>query len=68
MLKNGLFSCNRYAYWTDWGLRPYIGRVGMDGTDKMELHDDMVGWPNGLTIDYGSQHIYWVDAHLDYIS
>ncbi|XP_033629026.1 low-density lipoprotein receptor-related protein 2-like [Asterias rubens] len=57
-----------YAYWTDWGLRPYIGRIGMDGTDKMELHDERVGWPNGLTIDYAAQHVYWVDAHLDYIS
>lgn len=25
------------------------------------------GWPNGLTIDYSAERIYWADAKLDKI-
>ena len=63
-----LFAFPRYLYWVDWGLSAYIGRMGMDGSDETELHNDWIGWPNGLTIDYGSNVVYWVDAHLDYIA
>ncbi|XP_033107798.1 low-density lipoprotein receptor-related protein 2-like isoform X2 [Anneissia japonica] len=56
-----------YLYWSDWGLRPYIGRAGMDGSNPIEFHDDLVGWPNGLTICFATNKLYWVDAHLDHI-
>ena len=26
-----------------------------------------LGWPNSLTIDYITDHIFWADARLDYI-
>uniref|UniRef100_A0ABM0MCB5 Prolow-density lipoprotein receptor-related protein 1-like n=1 Tax=Saccoglossus kowalevskii TaxID=10224 RepID=A0ABM0MCB5_SACKO len=58
---------NGYMYWTDWGAKPYIGRAGMDGSDVTRLVTEKLGWPNGLTIDYGSQRIYWADAREDYI-
>ena len=28
----------------------------------------IVGWPNGITIDFTTQRILWVDAKLDYIA
>ncbi|XP_033127863.1 low-density lipoprotein receptor-related protein 2-like [Anneissia japonica] len=58
---------NGYVYWTDWGLSAYIGRMGMDGSNPSEIHSDKLVWPNGLTICYATNKLYWVDAHLNHI-
>ncbi|XP_023355035.1 low-density lipoprotein receptor-related protein 2 isoform X2 [Sarcophilus harrisii] len=55
------------VYWTDWADRPYIGRVGMDGTNKTVIITTKLSWPNGITIDYTNDKLYWSDAHLSYI-
>ena len=39
----------------------------MDGSGRTILHNTELVWPNGLTIDYNSQTLYWVDAYLDNI-
>jgi hypothetical protein len=52
-------------YWTDWGTPAKIERASMDGTARQTLHNTSLVWPNGITIDYQSQTIYWVDANLD---
>lgn len=54
-------------YWTDWGENPSIQRAAMDGTSRTPLHTTGLVWPNGLTIDYDTQTLYWVDASLDHI-
>ena len=54
-------------YWTDWGDTPKIERASMDGTDHYTLFDTDLGWPNGLTLDYATQTLYWIDAKLDKI-
>uniref|UniRef100_UPI003D9CB815 low-density lipoprotein receptor-related protein 2a precursor n=1 Tax=Danio rerio TaxID=7955 RepID=UPI003D9CB815 len=56
-----------YVYWTDWGERAFIGRVGMDGNNKSAIITTKIEWPNGLTIDYTNDKLYWSDAHLNYI-
>uniref|UniRef100_A0A8C5B335 Low-density lipoprotein receptor-related protein 2 n=1 Tax=Gadus morhua TaxID=8049 RepID=A0A8C5B335_GADMO len=56
-----------YVFWTDWGRKAFIGRVGMDGTDKAAVITTKIEWPNGLTIDYTNDMLYWSDAHLNYI-
>ncbi|XP_006902182.1 PREDICTED: low-density lipoprotein receptor-related protein 2 [Elephantulus edwardii] len=56
-----------YVYWTDWGTRAYIGRVGMDGNNKSVIISTKIQWPNGITIDYTNDNLYWADAHLGYI-
>ena len=61
-----LRTCS-YVFWTDWGLAPYIGRIGMDGTNRSKVITEKLGWPNGFTIDYVTDRMWWVDAHLDYI-
>lgn len=33
----------------------------------MSLFDALLGFPNGLSIDYEMQRLYWVDAKLDKI-
>ena len=57
----------RYLYFTDWGLKSYIGRIGMDGTNYSKVITSKLGWPNGITLDYVTNKIWWVDAHLDCI-
>ncbi|XP_066544684.1 low-density lipoprotein receptor-related protein 2a isoform X1 [Amia ocellicauda] len=56
-----------YIYWSDWGYRAFIGRVGTDGTNKTAVITSKIEWPNGLTIDYTNDKLYWADAHLNYI-
>ncbi|XP_052861860.1 sortilin-related receptor-like [Anopheles cruzii] len=59
-----------YLFWTDWNsIRPSISRSNMDGTDVRELFTKPdVAWPNGVTIDYMAERLYWVDASKDYIA
>ena len=56
-------------FWTDWGEVPKIERAGMNGdpaTRKIIVKDHII-WPNGITIDYDNNLIYWVDARLHFI-
>ena len=62
-------------FWTDWGRNPKIERAAMDGSARTVLvnktmfgSNKVIGWPNGLTIDYGKDMIYWVDAKADFIA
>ncbi|XP_041357308.1 very low-density lipoprotein receptor-like isoform X2 [Gigantopelta aegis] len=64
---------NGYMYWTDWGNKAKIERCGMNGQGRVSIieaddntHD--IVWPNGLTIDYVDQRLYWIDAKLHKIS
>lgn len=34
----------------------------MDGSDRRTIITEGVFWPNGLTIDYASNKLYWADA------
>ncbi|XP_016109861.1 low-density lipoprotein receptor-related protein 1-like [Sinocyclocheilus grahami] len=47
---------------------PHIGRIGMDGTDRHIIIQDKITWPNGLTLDFINDRIYWADAREDYIA
>lgn len=39
----------------------------MDGTNKVAIITTKLEWPNGITIDYTNDKLYWSDAHLSYI-
>ena len=52
-------------YWSDWGEEARIERAGMDGSNRTVLHNTGLVWPNGITIDYTNQKLYWIDANLD---
>uniref|UniRef100_A0A667YNG9 LDL receptor related protein 1 n=1 Tax=Myripristis murdjan TaxID=586833 RepID=A0A667YNG9_9TELE len=56
-----------YLYWSDWGDNPHIGRIGMDATNRSVIVEDKITWPNGLTLDFINDRIYWADAREDYI-
>ena len=51
-------------YWTDWGANPKIERASQDGTQRQVLVSTGVEWPNGLTMDYESQRLWWTDGKL----
>ena len=54
-------------FWTDWGKHPKIERAELDGSHRITLVKTSVVWPNGITIDFHEQKLYWVDAKLDKI-
>uniref|UniRef100_A0A8C5XKP8 Low-density lipoprotein receptor-related protein 4 n=1 Tax=Microcebus murinus TaxID=30608 RepID=A0A8C5XKP8_MICMU len=51
----------------DPGEKGLIERANLDGSERKVLINTDLGWPNGLTLDYDTRRIYWVDAHLDRI-
>ena len=55
-------------FWTDWGEQPKIERAEMDGSNRGIIIRQDIHWPNGLTIDYSAEKIYWTDAKLFYIA
>ena len=63
-------ALNRIMFWTDWekGV-PRIESCSMAGEPETRqivvnvTELDLNGaWPNGLTLDYVAEHIYWIDA------
>ncbi|XP_036394518.1 low-density lipoprotein receptor-related protein 2 [Megalops cyprinoides] len=56
-----------WLYWTDWGDKAYIGRVGMDGTNATAIITTKLEWPNALTIDYTTNKIFFADSHLSFL-
>lgn len=50
-------------FWTDWGMKPCIGKASMDGSSVQTFWNEDLIWPNGLTIDHPSSRIFWVDSH-----
>ncbi|XP_076640079.1 low-density lipoprotein receptor-related protein 6 isoform X1 [Colletes latitarsis] len=57
-------------FWTDWGDVPKIERAAMNGdplTREVIISDDIF-WPNGLTVDYDNELVYWVDGRLKFIA
>lgn len=56
-------------FWTDWGYDPKIEKCGMNGDSKARqvIVSKHIGYPNGLTIDYALNRIWWTDALQDTI-
>ena len=53
--------------WSDWGDNPKIEVAALDGTFRLEIVNTDLGWPNGLTVDYDADLIYWADARTNKI-
>lgn len=60
----------RLMFWTDWGEVPKIERAGMNGdlTTRTVIVNEEIFWPNGITIDYDSETIYWADGKLNFVA
>lgn len=59
------FSLSSYLYWTDWGEHAKLERSAMDGSDRVVLINNNLGWPNGLAIDMAGSQLLWADAHTE---
>lgn len=66
-----VFPCvhSSQIFYSDW-LRnsrqsAYIASAFMDGTNITKIRPYQLGWPNGLTIDYSNNRLYWADAFFD---
>lgn len=62
-----LFCSAHLMFWTDWGRNPRIERASMDGKLRTVIISSKLYWPNGLTIDYPNNLLYFADAYLDFI-
>ena len=55
-------------FWSDWGEIPRVSRAGMDGSNQTSIVSTFITWPNGLTLDYQENRVYWIDARHNYIA
>ncbi|CAI9624719.1 unnamed protein product, partial [Staurois parvus] len=62
-----LDPCRGYMYWTDWGMNAKIERATLGGNFRTAIVNTSLVWPNGLTLDYEEERIYWADASLQKI-
>ena len=53
---------DRLLFWTDWGQQPRVESACMDATCRHVIANTSLFWPNGLTLDYATDRVYWVDA------
>lgn len=51
-----------FIYWTDWGNVAKIEKATLAGNARTIIFDEDLYWPNGLTIDFDEDVMYWVDA------
>ena len=60
-------STSGWVIFTDWGDRPGIFLVSMDGSRRETLIETDVVWPNGLAHDQATNSLFWADARLNKI-
>ncbi|XP_064475155.1 prolow-density lipoprotein receptor-related protein 1-like [Ornithodoros turicata] len=63
-----------FMYWSDWSADTYpppdrehagkIERAYMDGTHREDFVTENIHWPNGLSIDYNKNQLYWCDVYF----
>lgn len=57
-----------WVFWSDWNEKePKIERSNLDGSERLQIVTEGIGWPNGITLDVKMRKIYWGDAKLDKI-
>ncbi|XP_070538617.1 low-density lipoprotein receptor-related protein 6-like isoform X2 [Ptychodera flava] len=59
-----------HLYWSDWGKNSKIEMATLSGKNRVVLvseayHGAVIGLPNGLTIDYEENYLYWADSSND---
>lgn len=57
----------RLLFWSDVGSYPSIRRSTLTGRQVTYVITTSIRWPNGLTVDFDDDRIYWADAWL-YVS
>jgi len=49
-------------------LKHFSFTFGLDHFQEKLIGAPVVQWPNGISVDFFSDRIYWVDARMDYIA
>eukprot|EP00105_Crassostrea_gigas_P046569 XP_019930717.1 PREDICTED: low-density lipoprotein receptor-related protein 6-like [Crassostrea gigas] len=62
-----LCSSQGYLFWTEVGIKGKIGRATMDGTSRNYITTTGIEMPNGLTVDFTSNRLFWTDGLLNRI-
>ena len=53
--------CFSLMFWSDWGRPGRIERSGLDGSQRQPIIRGLKR-PNGLSIDFARDRLYWTDA------
>lgn len=56
-----------YIFFSEWDRPANISRANSDGTDLLVFRNVTLGWPNGLSVDFVKDRLYWCDALLDHV-
>jgi low density lipoprotein-related protein 2 len=56
-----------FIYFSEWDRPANITRANSDGTGLLVFKNVTLGWPNGLSIDFTANRVYWCDALLDHV-
>jgi low density lipoprotein-related protein 2 len=56
-----------YLFYSEWDRPANISRANSDGSNVIVFRNVLLGWPNGLSIDFEADRLYWCDALLDHI-
>lgn len=59
--------CKGLLFWSDVGKEPMIVRSSLAGSQYEKIITTDIKWPNGLTIDFEKDKLYWADAYYDKI-
>jgi hypothetical protein len=57
----------RYIFFSEWDRPANISRAYTDGSNLMVFRNVTLGWPNGLSVDFETDRLYWCDALLDHV-
>ncbi|VVD04124.1 unnamed protein product [Leptidea sinapis] len=56
-----------YIFFSEWDRPANISRANTDGSGLLVFENVTLGWPNGLSIDFEADRVYWCDALLDHV-
>ncbi|KAK9880927.1 hypothetical protein WA026_013260 [Henosepilachna vigintioctopunctata] len=56
-----------FVFFSEWDRPANISRSFTDGTNLTVFKNLTLGWPNGLSIDFQEDRLYWCDALLDHV-
>ncbi|CAH1155627.1 unnamed protein product [Phaedon cochleariae] len=56
-----------YVFFSEWDRPANISRALSDGSKLIVFKNLTLGWPNGLSIDFQADRLYWCDALLDHV-
>nr|XP_049706722.1 low-density lipoprotein receptor-related protein 2 isoform X3 [Helicoverpa armigera] len=56
-----------FIFFSEWDRPANISRAYTDGTNLLVFENVTLGWPNGLSIDFDADRLYWCDALLDHV-